>query len=675
VPTSLTRLPALLAAAVLLVFGFLPLANWIPGGHAANWYHLVLDGWVSGGAIALGGGVVLAILSRRLPALWRDGLTRSPVAWWERDPARAEWVIAGMAFAAYLIIAWFVFSGRPLLIDEGVQLLQARMYAAGHLWVPTDPHPEFTSSMHVIDTGGKVYSQFPPGGPAMLLPGVWLGLPWIVGPACGALTVVCFAGLVRRMEPDAATSLGATLLYAFAPFVAFMSGSHMNHVTAMLWILLALLALARLTGESRAPAGWALALGLGFGVAATIRPVDAFAFALPAGLWVLRLAIRDRSWWPKVGLAGVGVLLPIAAMGWVNLHTTGAPLRFGYEVLWGKVHELGFHAAPWGMTHTPLRGIELVNLYFLRLQTYLFETPFPSLLPAIVALLLARRMEPLDRYLLISSAIVVGFYFAYWHDGFYLGPRFFYPLAPVLALWSGRALPSLRARWANRLGYRTSVYAAVIGGGMAAAILIPLRAEQYRNGLASMRWDQKGAAARAGVENALVFVRESWGAQLVARMWALGISRTQTELLYRYVDACALERALPPLEAEAVRTDSAFQALRPLLRDSSRVISSPFSTDTTEKVLPGSTYPAVCLKRMAEDQSGFTVLTPMLLSDGGGNLYVRDLHARDSLLIARYPDRPVWLLKPDSPRIGAAPEFHRVSLDSARAEWETGRER
>ena len=77
--------------------------------------------------------------------------------------------------------------------------------------------------------------------------------------------------------------------------------------------------------------------------------------------------------------SGIGVAIPVGLMLWFNARTTGAPLLFGYEALWGKGHELGFHAAPWGIAHTPARGIELVSLYFLRLQTYLFETPVPSL--------------------------------------------------------------------------------------------------------------------------------------------------------------------------------------------------------------------------------------------------------------------------------------------------------
>ena len=95
-------------------------------------------------------------------------------------------------------------------------------------------------------------------------------------------------------------------------------------------------------------------------------------------------------------------------MMWVNAQTTGEPLLFGYQVLWGRSHDLGFHRAPWGIAHTPARGLELINLYFLRLQTYLYESSIPSLAPALGALYLTPKVDRFDRYLLASAALVWG---------------------------------------------------------------------------------------------------------------------------------------------------------------------------------------------------------------------------------------------------------------------------
>ena len=666
-PRRLTGVPVI--ALVVALLAFLPIANWIPGGHEASWYPFNASGFLSGTTIALGVGIVLAILSRKIEPLWRERALDGVVAHWDHRPLLATLVIAAVALAIYIWVALSVLGGRPLLIDEVVQLFQAQIYAGGALSLPTFAHPEFFSGMHLVDTKGEVYSQFPAGGPAMLALGVLLHSPWIVGPLFGAVGVVAFAAYERLSEPRRGVALAATLVFAFAPFAVFMSGSHMNHVTALTWVMIAIAAMAGvMTSERPRPAMAALS-GFGFGMAATIRPVDALAFALPAGIWFLVRALRDRRRWLDTIPAGIGVAIPMLVLMWVNARTTGSPLLFGYEVLWGKSHRLGFHAAPWGMSHTPARGLELVNLYFLRLQTYFLETPVPSLIPATAALALSRRLDRFDRYLLTSSALLLGLYFAYWHDGFYLGPRFVYLLLAPLAIWTARLFPLLRERFASGLTYRSAVYATLCAVVIALVVDAPLRVRQYRNGLLTMRWNADSSAAASGVQDALVLVRESWGAQIVSRLWALGVPRSETELLYRRIDACALDHAVAQLEASKTRGTEAFEALRPLLGDSIHLVGSPVSPDTTEQYLLGSKYSNDCVARITDDRAGFTLFTPLLLAHGGGNVYARDLHGRDTLLVRAYPNRPLYLLKPATAGIGEPPRFYPLSRDSLEHAW------
>jgi hypothetical protein len=184
-----------------------------------------------------------------------------------------------------------------------------------------------------------------------------------------------------------------------------------------------------------------------------------------------------------------------------------------------------------------------------------------------------------------------------------------------------------------------------------------------------MRWDVEAAARAAGVHDAIVFVRESWGAQLMVRLWALDVPHDEAEALYHFVDACALERGIDSLERTGARGPAARALLLPLLADSLRVVRSPFSADSTERVLPGSTYGPRCVRRLREDHAGFTVYLPFLVADGEHIVYARDLHARDSVLLARYPSRSVYLVRPPSDSDGALPRFWRVSRDSLRADW------
>lgn len=660
--------PAAIALAVFIaVLGFVPFVNIIPSGRSALWYAPAVVDWLNGSLIAAGGGVVYAITARRFP-IWRDGLVRPLLDLVNRNPVRAVLVLSFTAFGLYSAVSLAVFDARPLLIDEIVQVLQARIFAEGRLARPAAAEPEFFSTLHVIDSAGLFFSQFPAGGPAMYVPGWMIGAPWLTNPVCGAVSVATFARYARQTERDHSVVLGAVLLFALAPFMVFMSASHMNHVPTLMWTMLAVTALARITSSAGARPGWAFLLGFGFGCAAAIRPVDALAFALPAGGWLVVRGMTRREW-RELAASGLGIALPVSVLLWVNSRTTGAPFFFGYELLWGASHGLGFHRAPWGFAHTPARGLELINLYLLRLQNYLYEAPIPSLLPTIGALGLTRRFSAHDRYLFASAAILIILYFAYWHDGFYLGPRFFFPLLPVLSIWTARLPALVRARLGNGMVYRAVWGTLGISLLLALGVSIPIRARQYAHGLLTMRWNADRAAERAGVRNALVFVRESWGSQLVARLWALGISRSDAELLYRNIDSCQLDSTVQGLEERRAEQPVALASLNLLLRDSSSVVASPFSPDTTEGFRRGVVYTRRCLARIDEDRSGFTVMPPLLLARRADILYARDLHARDSVLLAAHPNRAVYLLAPRGAAEGSPPEFTRLSRDSLLKAW------
>ena len=663
---------ALAFAAVVAAFSFLPIANWLQGGHSAPWYSIVGAEWLSGTAIVLGAAFVLAIVSRRVRVAWRADASASFVGWAHQHPLLFGLAISMVCVALYGTVATLTFSRVPIWIDELVQLVQARIYAGGRLWEPVSPVPEHYSMLNIVDVDGRYYGQFPPGWPAMLALGVVAGVPWLVGPLCGAVSAAAFWSYVRVVEPRRGVAVGAVMLFAAAPFVVFMSGSHMNHAPTLMWLLIAMASMARVMASSQPRVVPALMNGLALGCAATMRPVDALAFALPAGGWYLLNAIRDRPRWRDTIAVGVGVAIPVVGMLWVNARTSGAPLVFGYQVLWGRSHDLGFHRAPWGVAHSPARGLELVNLYFLRLQSYLFESSLPSLAPFLGALCLTRNVDRFDRYLFLSAALLVVLYFAYWHDGFIFGPRFMFPVVPMLALWTARLPGLVRARFGDGLVYRSTWYAYAVAALLALSISIPARARDYAQAFVPMRLDHVAATRRAGVENALIFVRESWGTQLMARLWSLGVPRNEAELLYGKVDACLLEHRIGALERGGVRDTTALAALLPALADSARVVPSPFSPDVTERYLPGTGYSPLCAQRIQEDRNGVTILAPLLYANWGSNVYARDMHDRNLTLLRRHPDRAVFLLRPRTNQTGAPVELYPLRRDSLIAVWTRG---
>lgn len=660
-------------AVVLLVLGTAPVADWIPGGLVDPGYRQRWLEWGYGLAICAGIAVAAAIIagndsmrSVRLPERFRSAL-----ASFAGGSFMADGLLAVSCAVVYASASQIALDGRPLLIDEIVQVLQARLYAAGQLSVPTDSAPEFFSLLHVVDVGDRTYAQFPPGWPVMLALGSLFRAEWLAGPVCGGIAVAGFARLLRRVfrQTNPVTVTAGTLLFALSPFAVFQFASHMSHGPALMWLVLAVLGLSHLIDGS-APAhqiAIAAATGVAAGSMCAVRPLDGVAFGAPAAVWLITLVVRRRVPWRVLGAASVGAFVPVALVMWVNSRTTGSPAVFGYEVLWGASHGLGFHAAPWGDAHTPQRGLELLSLYITRLNAYLFEGPFPSLIPVIGALWLALPITATERYLVGASAVHALLYFAYWHDGFYLGPRFVLPWLPALVvlcirfgMWvsSARVLPHVRA---------AVTASAVAGVLLSVAVGIPSRVVQYRSGLASMRTDYSVEAARAGVRDAVVFVRESWGAQLVSRLWAMGVSRSAAASLYRGVDACVLEHAVTAAERAELRGSRAEQALQPLLADSGRVVASNVSPDSTERMLPGHVYDSTCSARVASDRAGYALYPPFRLDYRSNNLYVRDLGARDTLIMSRFPARAYFLVFREGAESSAPLRWIRLSRDSVSA--------
>ncbi|HRQ77009.1 MAG TPA: hypothetical protein PLY94_00290 [Gemmatimonadaceae bacterium] len=655
-----------LVAALLLAASLLPIANWIPGGESDAGFGARLADWALGLALCAGIGVLAWFLVRRrvaapAPRDSGEAVLAAATTWAVRERSAAI-AIAVAAFGVYALIATVVFSGRPLLIDEIVQVLQARDLAAGDL-THTYPGPSpFFSILHEVELDGRVFGQYPIGGPAMLVPGVLLGATWVVGPLAGALCVWLFWLLVRAAEPTASARfrLATTALFAMAPFAAFMFGSHMNHATVLVWLLAAAVALTRAASDDGASPWWGLLTGVALGVAATIRPLDAGAYALPAAAWLLWRARLGGRPLAAFVLSGVGVAVPMALAFWVNARTTGHPFVFGYDLLWGAGHSLGFHETPWGAVHTPQRGVELISLYLTRLNTYLFELPFPSLLLPVAGLWTSRRSAAVDRYLLGAATMVGLGYWAYWHDGFFLGPRFVFAWMPALALWSARGVRAIVEATATRTAVRVGwAVAGVVALAYAVVTLLTFRIPVYQNGLTSMRFPAD-AAARAGVGGALVLVQESWGAQLIVRLWELGIPRPESDQFYRNVDTCVLDEAVQALWRAGTRGDAATAALRPLLADSARLRASDLTPDGTQRLLPGMPYSAACIARIEDDRRGYLLYAPWRLVDDG-NVYARWLPGREAEILAHFPDRPVYLLRRAGSAVDAPLAWIRLS--------------
>lgn len=423
---------------------------------------------------------------------WLVGLNR---AWFLLLCSGAVLVIA-------LLWSLLVFEGIPHLPDSIAQLFQARIFAAGRLWLPVPEFPEFFDLSFTVMNHGRWVSVYPFFHSLLLTAGVLVGAPWLVNPLLGA-AFVPLVFLLGREAHDETTGRGAALLAVVSPWLWAMSGEYMNHASALV-LLTGFLVLAL---RSRRTLRWleGFTAGLLLGLAACVRPYTALAFALPAVVFVLPELFRRRAAGSALALIGGVVLGGSLLLGW-NWLAHGDPLLFGYVARYGRGHEIGFGHSGWGAAHTPLRGLVNVGHDLNMFNRFLLEWPVSSLLLVLLPLL-GPAPRSHDRVLLFCLLALPLAYFFYWAHGVAFGPRFLYEgLGPALVLVTrGLTTPVLTAdrRQTEAIVTRTLPLALVF----ALAVGLPPLVRWYRGYWGVSGRLQREIASRK-LDNALVFSPE-----------------------------------------------------------------------------------------------------------------------------------------------------------------------
>ena len=608
--------------------------------------------WIAGLLVIVGPAMVLANL---VPGGFDRGwlVLRSRLG-----TLRERWFLVGTAGFAMLgaaTVAVHVLSRKPTTSDEVAQLWHARILLSGRLWLPPDPNAEFFSIDNVIDHG-RWYSQFPIGGPAFLAVAMLLHATWLLNPLLAALTVGNVYRFASQVYGTGEARVSA-LLCATCPFLLLMSGSYMNHTVVL---FLATLALAELPawseGTGRRRLGASIVIGVSLGVAIAVRPLDGAIAAAAFGAFVVYTALRSARVIPLVVVV-VAAALPLATLLAVNLVTTGRPLLFGYEVLWGSNHSLGFHNDPAGNPHTPRRALALATVYLMQLNWSLFEWPIAGLV-IVGGALFVSRLGRWDALLLgwISAQLVA--YAAYWHAGALFGPRYLFTVVPAFLLIAGRGL-AVAQRSASPVVRRAIV--AAVAASMLSSWLIPGAPVGVRGGADAIRptrsafkRDFESAAESLHGTKALVFVSETASLRLMRRMWGLGISRPDAARLIATKDNCALldlvrdeEQSTSSPGDRLVRLEGAKSYAPPegwrLL-----VTDVAFRTSNRQSITPR------CRAEILSDDARGAALSygPALLlneigPDGhlaGPIVFAADLGEHNEVLRGRFGDRPWYRL-------------------------------
>jgi len=178
--------------------------------------------WVLGSLVWIGyGGLLLAVLWV-VADRWGGALDRLADRSWSivmGVPTRA--FVAAASLATVLLgvgIALYCYAGRGFTGDEMAMAWHARMLVSGHLAIPMPPHGEFFNTVSVLERGGRWFSQYPIGGPALLAVGLLVGAVWLVNPLLLGAATWQLHRFVRRTFGES-TARAATLLFVLSPFV------------------------------------------------------------------------------------------------------------------------------------------------------------------------------------------------------------------------------------------------------------------------------------------------------------------------------------------------------------------------------------------------------------------------------------------------------------------------
>lgn len=665
-------LPLRLGAGILFCLGVVPLAALIKWAPVISWLPAAWREWVVSIVAVLAIAVAVATVSgARLDAAFesaRLGLLRIPPHFF------ALWVGLFTAGAS-LLVAWYCFGGQPVGGDEMTQRFQARILLSGRTWAVAEPNMEFYNGLQTLTVDGRWFSQFPIGGAALLAIGLLFNAAWIVNPVLAGWTAANIYRFASRTGDDLTARI-ASLLFATSPFVLLMSGSQMNHVGALAFIMFALAGLAE-WAKAAEPSGmrWpAFRVGLGFAVSAAIRPYEAAAFAAVVGVFQLALAWRSAARWRTFAWQIGGAAIPIALLMYVNAQQTGHPLLFGYDVLNSSAHRPGFHTDPFGVDFTPIQGLHHISSYLLLLNSSLFGGPIPGVLLVVVALALMPRATRWDYLGIGLIGVLLAAYATYWAESFFVGPRFLYAAVPLFILFAAKMNGAITARVSPTFARAARL---VLPLAVAGAWLLPAGAAKHqgvwtalaaeRRSNDDVRRDLAAEVRDAGLEDALVFVHESWHGRIAARLRARGAPALTAESMLAELDACGLHVGLDAEDRiEGPEANERYRrvVIRALsVGQSQRVPGTEGSTALA--FVPNRPIHPYCLAELDADRAGVVALDRFLTHqrfDRSGRLtgpvvFVRDLGVRNEKLLTRFGERTWYRYRPPAGPDDEAPIF------------------
>jgi hypothetical protein len=343
-------------------------------------------------------------------------------------------ILAGWLVAAALV-STRLYHQLPHILDAVSYTFQASLFASGQLTLPAPAITDAFKGPFEVLSQGQIFSQYPPGTPAIYALGEVVHLEWLVGPLAGVLLIASTAFTARTLF-GSACALAVLGLGALSPFILFQAGSYLSHpvVGGLLAGALAAFVAAECGRGPRWYAVSAALLGAGF----LGREVASVLFALPLGARLL----QQRRWDALLRMVSFGLPFVLLYLLY-NASVTGSPwllprTLFDPSDHFGFGEGIGFHTR-----HTLAAGLANTDELLTLLQFDLFGWP-PLFAFGLVGLpFLLGRARGWDVVAAGGFLAFVAAYVGYFYHGIALGPRYYFEAVPWLLLLAARGLQLL----------------------------------------------------------------------------------------------------------------------------------------------------------------------------------------------------------------------------------------
>ncbi len=476
-------------------------------------------------AISLGNVLlaVLAIPAQALAALGSGG-TNDAVegsrGFGRGKAAFVPWIGGLWVTVLASVLCWLSYERHPHVPDEAAYLYQAQYFTRGWLTAPVSAEPRAFDVDLILYEADHCYSCFPPGWPAILAVGVWLGVPWIINPLLAGVNVFAVHRLLIELY-DRRTANLATLLLCASPWYLFLAMSFMAHICALSFVLIACLGIvwARRTGNWT----WAALAGLTTGVVSLIRPLEGLALGGLVGLWALGLG-GSRLRFASLAALALGTFTTGSLNLVYNYQVTGDARKFPVTAYFDKNYGPGCNAMGFGPDrgvgwtgfdpfpgHGPVDVAINANLNLAASNVELFGWSTGSFF-LLAWLFFGCRWNRGDRLMWFAAFVVAGIHSFYWFSG---GPDFgarywFLLIVPSVAL-TARAAQELASRLEQTspaFDGTSRVYGAIaVLCATSLAVFVPWRAIDKYHHYRGMRADIRRLAEDHDFRGALVLVQ------------------------------------------------------------------------------------------------------------------------------------------------------------------------